>query len=200
MQDAAGIANKGPIRKKSPKDLRNIIITLVLVLFLLSSIPAVTCAEDELLLNGTGIFLTTGESWSFDQGYQLRVKSVNPANDRVWVELSLNGEILHEGILGEGESLVYSHNREILNITMDTIYTSPSGELVTFKPVYQYLDPALPEPEVNEDTEDNQSQDDMAGDQSEDNSRSIPGFGIMIASIVLTTVKYYLDRKGRDKK
>ncbi len=200
MQDAAGIANNGPIREKNPEDIRNIIITLVLLLFLLSFIPTATCAEDELLLNGTGIFLTTGESWSFDQGYHLRVKSVNPANDRVWVELSLNGEILHEGILGEGESLVYSHNREILNITMDTIYTSPSGELVTFKPVYQYLDPALPEPEVHKDTEDNQSQDDMAGDQSVDNSRSIPGFGILIASIVLTTVTYYFGRKERDKK
>ncbi|MDW7731633.1 MAG: hypothetical protein SCH66_04275 [Methanolobus sp.] len=186
--------------EKRLKDHRDIIITVVLVVFLFSFLPVSMCAGDEMLLNGTGIFLTTGETWNFDQGYQLKLKSVNPTSDRVWVVLSLNGEILHEGILGEGETLTYSHNREILNITLDTIYSSPTGELITFTPVYQYLDPELPEPETQDNTEGEQPDDNESDIQEDETNQSIPGFRTLLTLSTVTTLTYFIGKKSKNKK
>lgn len=199
MQAAADIAHKGPNMEKRAKNHRNAIITVLIVVFLFFFLPVSVCAEDEMLLNGTGIFLTTGETWDFDQGYQLKVKSVNPANDRVWVVLSLNGVILHEGILGEGETLTYSHNREILNITLDTIYSSPTGELITFTPVYQYLDPELPEPEKHDNTEDRQPDDNPSDTLEDEIDQSLPGFRTLLTLATATIVTYYIGQKSKDK-
>ncbi|WP_196214024.1 S-layer protein domain-containing protein [Methanolobus vulcani] len=110
--------------------------------------------EDTVLINGTGIFLTTGDSWDFYQDYSLNVISVNQDQKKVWVKLLHDDELLQDDILSEGEFFVYSKSSEILNITVDTIYISPGGELITFKPVYQYLDDDYPEPEIEETTDD----------------------------------------------
>jgi hypothetical protein len=107
-------------------------------------------SNDTLLINGTGIFLTTGDSWDFYQDYSLNVRSVNQDRKQAWVKLLHDGELLQDDILSEGDIFVYSKSTEILNITVDTIYISPSGELITFKPVYQYLDKDYPEPEIEE--------------------------------------------------
>ncbi|WP_406657940.1 hypothetical protein V7O62_05110 [Methanolobus sp. ZRKC2] len=181
-------------------DQKEIIIAVLLVVFLLSHPAIVTCAENKMLLNGTGIFLATGEAWTFDQGYQLEVKSVNPADNRAWVQLSLNEDILHEGIMGESETLIYSHNSEILNITLDTIYSSPAGELVTFKPVYQYLDPELPEPESNEITENEQPEENTTDIQENENSPSIPGFGVLLALTAIAIITYCRGQKNKKGK
>nr|WP_321497816.1 S-layer protein domain-containing protein [uncultured Methanolobus sp.] len=116
---------------------------------------------DALLINGTGIFLTTGDSWDFYQGYSLNVKSVNQDRKQVWVKLLHDGELLQDDILSEGETFVYSKDTEILNLTVDTIYISPGGELITFKPVYQYLDEDYPEPEIEESMDDPAQEDDF---------------------------------------
>ncbi|SFM61389.1 S-layer protein [Methanolobus profundi] len=136
---------------------------------------------DTLLINGTGIFLTTGDSWDFYQGYTLNIKSVNLDKKQVWVKLLNNDELLEEGILSEGEILVYSkEEQEILNITVDTIYISPEGELITFKPVYQHQDPDLPDPRIEE-VEDNSSQNNDNVSIVEDNSKQSSGFTILQA-------------------
>lgn len=113
---------------------------------------------EKLLVNGTGIYLTTGDSWEFYQGYILTVKSVNADKRQVWIKLLNGDELVKEGIVSEGELFVYSKDdgAQILNLTLDTIYINSAGELVTFKPVYQYMDYDLPEP-VIEDREDNTS-------------------------------------------
>lgn len=121
--------------------------------------------RDSVLINGTGIFLTTGDSWDFYQNYSLHVMSVNQDNKQVWVKLYHDGDLLKDGILGEGEVIVFSKNTEILNITVDTIYISPGGELITFKPVYQYLDDEYPEPEIEE----------TAGNSSQENEDAVSG-------------------------
>ncbi|WP_167848740.1 S-layer protein domain-containing protein [Methanolobus halotolerans] len=185
--------------EKSSQAHKKIIIYLLAVILLLSALPPATCAENEILLNGTGIFLTTGESWSFDQGYYLKIKSVNQGTNKAWVELSLNGEVIREGILSEGETLVYSRNGEILNITLDTIYSSPQGELLTFKPVYQYIDSEIPEPEIKDKTENHQSDDNTSDSRLDGNNRSIPGFGTFLALVVITIVTYCLDKRAKKK-
>ena len=154
-------------------------------------------------MDGTGIFLTTGESWTFEQGYTLSVKSVNQGTNEAWLELSLNENILREGIFREKDTLVYSREAEILNITVDTIYSSPTGELVTFMPVYQYLDPQLPAPETQENGQDGQSGE--HGPQTpveDDDIFSAPGFGIVwaLTAIVLAGSAGYCSRKKRINK
>jgi hypothetical protein len=175
-----------PLHKRLSR--HKLLITLIL---LCGSIPGASGSQENILMNGTGIYLTTGESWTFDQGYALTVKSVNPGTNEAWLELSLNGNVVKEGILREKDSLVYSRDREILNVTLDTIYSSPSGELVTFTPVYQYLDPQLPAPETNESGQEGQSENDHQISNGDEDVLSIPAFriiwtiaGVMLAGLV----------------
>jgi hypothetical protein len=110
--------------------------------------------NDDVLVDGSGMYLTIGDSWSFYQGYELVFKGLSSSQggDKVWIELLLNGESMDDTIMREGEYFVYASNsKEIFNITVDTIYSGSDGGLVTFKPVYQYLDPTLPEPDMTQD-------------------------------------------------
>ncbi|WP_342304462.1 S-layer protein domain-containing protein [Methanolobus sp. ZRKC5] len=116
--------------------------------------------REPLLINGTGIFLTTGNSWNFYQGYIFTVSSVNLEKKQVWVKLLKEDELLKEAILSEDEKFIYCKDEEILNITVDTIYISSGRELITFKPVYQYQDSDLPDAVLEEDEENNGQSDD----------------------------------------
>lgn len=161
---------------------------LLLALLLICSPPITSAAQDTVLMDGEGIFLTTGEAWTFEQGYVLKVKSVNQGTNEVWLELSLGGRILREGIFRENDVLVYSHDTEILNVTLDTVYSSPTGELVTFTPVYQYLDPQLPAPEARDGQEEQHgSNGSPANNNSKNDILPVPGFGIFpaLATIIM---------------
>jgi hypothetical protein len=173
-------------------------LLIALLLLCSSLLPVASGVQDTVLMDGTGIFLTTGESWTFEQGYNLTVKSVNQGTNEAWLELSLNENILREGIFREKGTLVYSREAEILNITVDTIYSSPTGELVTFMPVYQYLDPQLPAPETRENGQDGQSGEHGSQTPVEDDDIfSTPGFGIVwaLAGIMLTGFAGYCSRR-----
>ena len=165
----------------------NRICNIIIAFLLFFSIITLACAESlfineynepliirensgPLLINGTGIFLTTGDSWDFYQGYILTVKSVNIEQKQVWVKLLHEDELLKEEILPEDAIFVYTKDNEILNITVDTIYASPGGELVTFKPVYQYQDRDFPEPIISDDAEEvNESIDNQIPENSTTN-------------------------------
>lgn len=121
--------------------------------------------REPLLINGTGIFLTTGNSWNFYQGYVFTVNSVNLEEKHVWVKLLHEDELLKEEILSEGDVFIYAKDEEILNITVDTIYISSGSELITFKPVYQYQDSDFPPPVILDKEENNE----------QDNEDEIPG-------------------------
>lgn len=166
---------------------RPAVAELLLALILVCSPPITSAAQDTVLMDGESIFLTTGEAWAFDQGYVLTVKSVNQGTNEVWLELSLEGRILREGIFRERDTLVYSRDTEILNITLDTVYSSPSGELVTFTPVYQYLDPQLPAPEIPDGQEEQDGSNGSQANSSNDNILPVPGFGMFqaLATIIL---------------
>lgn len=174
---------------------RPAVAELLLALILVCSPPITSAAQDTVLMDGESIFLTTGEAWAFDQGYVLTVKSVNQGTNEVWLELSLEGRILREGIFRERDTLVYSHDTEILNITLDTVYSSPSGELVTFTPVYQYLDPQLPAPEVRDGQEEQDGSNGSQTNGSNDEILPVPGFAIFQALAVITLVGLAVHRK-----
>ncbi len=124
---------------------RFLLITLFVSLVIILS-PSVMGEQDTILLNGTGIFIESSQSWTFDQEYTLAVKGVSEDTGGVWVELVFDGDVVKDDILHEGQSISYSNGEyEIFNITMDRIYYGPDNALITFRPVYQYFDPALPD-------------------------------------------------------
>ena len=142
--------------KTETRIFEKIVVILVFMLVSLTclSIPASALENNDVLVNGSGMYLTTGDSWSFYQGYELVFKGLSSSQgeDKVWIELLLNGESVDDTIIREGEYFEYTRNsKEIFNITVDTIYSGSDGGLVTFKPVYQYLDPSLPEPDMTQD-------------------------------------------------
>ncbi|MDG6243500.1 MAG: S-layer protein domain-containing protein [Methanolobus sp.] len=157
--------------------------------------------KDISLINGTGIFLTTGGSWNFYQGYVLTLRSVNLEQKQVWLRLFHENDLLKEEILSEGDVFVYSKDNEILNITVDTIYVSPEGELITFGPVYQYLDADLPKPVIDEGASQNTGQDNEGNVPDDDNSVTTDGFTILMAfacisAIVICRLTVMKNKKG----
>lgn len=106
-----------------------------------------------VVLDGEDLYVQSGDYHTFYQGYRLHVKGASTEGKRVWLELSLGNESLEDLIVTEGGGLVYTKNsNEILNLTVDTIYTGTDGVLVRFSPVYQYLDSQLPRPVESEDS------------------------------------------------
>lgn len=159
---------------------------LLLVLLLCMPADALLPASaapivEDVLLNDTSIYLLTGNTWHFYQGYNFTIKSVNQETDSVWLELSLGNKILQSQILGEGDRFIYQKNDEaIFDITVDTIYAGDGEELVAFSPVFQYVDRTLPAPFIPE-GEENGSQKDGSQDNTSAGSNGIEGFSFDIA-------------------
>ena len=167
------------------KVLFKLLIPLLAVLLILFSGVASVLSQPEddnddipvILINGTKIYLRSDESYSFYQGYSLQIKGINLENDRLWLELSLNGKSVKDDVVHEGDHFIYSRDSTvILNITVDKIYSNPDGELVTFKPVYQYLDPQLETPKLNN-----------TNDSSNNNNNSTSGNNTQINNINFNT-------------
>lgn len=160
-------------------------------------IPVSALENDDVLVNGSGMYLTTGESWPFYQGYELVFKglSSNKGENKVWVELLLNGESMDDTIIHEGEYFVYTRNsKEIFNITVDTIYSGSEGGLITFKPVYQYLDPTLPEPDMMQDPESVDTSNgsvNNSGSSNDDVTEDTSGFGAMLFFLCMSAAAIF---------
>ena len=131
---------------------------LILIFFLIhtsyAASPAAAAMNGEnrlsiVLIDGEDLYVRSGDSHTFYQGYQLYVKGADADASRVWLELSREGVSLEDAIATEGTTLVYSRNSTVfLNVTVDTIYEGTDGVLVRFSPVYQYLDPKYPKPQT----------------------------------------------------
>ncbi|MEL4305148.1 S-layer protein domain-containing protein [Methanococcoides sp. LMO-2] len=168
------------------RNYRSLILFFILISFLVMPTSGAQI-RPEVLLDGTGIFIESGDSWEFSQGYVFVVKDVNE-DGGAWVELSLDGALLKDVILQEGDVFVYSRDsNEIFNMTVDTIYYGSDAELVTFRPVYQYRDIALPAPLPDEsDNSSNESDVPSIPDVTPD--ENIPGFGILMSLLSLTSI------------
>lgn len=114
---------------------------LFLSLILLSGSGA-----SDILLNGTSVYLATGDSYGLYQGYILSLKSVS--EDSVWLQLEDDDKIVKSEIVAKKGYFAYNKsNRTILSVRVDSIYSGSSEQnLVSLYPVYQYLDADKPVP------------------------------------------------------
>ena len=106
-------------------------------------------AASDIILNGTGFYLTTGDSYGLSQGYIILLKSVS--NDgSVWLELESDNKAVKSEITKlKGNFTYIKMNRTILSLKVDNIYSgSRDAKLVSFFPVYQYIDPDMPAPRI----------------------------------------------------
>ena len=118
------------------------IFTFVVFIFIFAS--SATGASD-ILLNGTSFYISTGDSYGLFQGYIITLKSVS--NDgSAWIELTSSDMIVKSEIVNIKELFTYNKtNRTILSLRLDTIYSGSNDKnLVSFFPVYQYIDPDMP--------------------------------------------------------
>lgn len=164
------------------KRLSPLLLFLALFLSIALVVPAqAVLVVEDVLVNDSSIYLVTGNTWHFYQGYNLSIKSVNQEADSVWLELSLGNKVLKTQVLGEGNSFTYQkNNRTILNITVNTIYAGDGDELVAFSPVFQYLDGELPAPIIPED-EHNGGQNTTLIDDISIGTNPIEGFTLVTA-------------------
>ena len=130
-----------------------LLISLFFSVVFYSMSPALAADNEEklsiVLIDGEEIYVRSGNSSTFLQDYQLYVKGTDTEGRRVWIELSRQGVLLQDAIVTEGSQFVYSQNStEVLNLTVNTVYTGADGVLVRFSPVYQYLNPRLPMPQA----------------------------------------------------
>ena len=166
------------------RELRPSLSILSLFLIFFICVFPVSAVNNDVLMDGKGIFIETKGEWQFSQGYLFVVKDVGD-DGNVWVELLLDDVALKDEILDEGSVFIYSHNsKEILNITLDAVYYGPDGELITFIPVYQYLDPSLPAPVL----EDSNSSSNVPNIPVENNStaENIPGFSFFMVILSMS--------------
>src|SRR5659263_622623 len=122
------------------------IFTFVVFIFIFAS--SATGASD-ILLNGTSFYISTGDSYGLFQGYIITLKSVS--NDgSAWIELTSSDMIVKSEIVNIKELFTYNKtNRTILSLRLDTIYSGSNDKnLVSFFPVYQYIDPDMPAPKI----------------------------------------------------
>ncbi len=107
-------------------------------------------AGGDTLLNGTAIYLATGDSYGLYQGYVLGVKSVS-SDGSVWLQLTENDRIVKSDIVVDKGYFIYNKtNRTILSVKVDNIYSgSPEQSLVSLY-IYQFTDPDIPVPDITE--------------------------------------------------
>ncbi|KCZ73490.1 Protein of unknown function (DUF1608) [Candidatus Methanoperedens nitroreducens] len=157
-------------------------------LLLLFLIPAGAAASDTLL-NGTNIYLTTGQSYNLEQGYVLSLKGVS--NDgSIWLQLIENNTIVKSEIVHNYGSFVYNKtNRTILSVVLDKVYSGSSEQNLVSLYLYQFIDPDMPAPGKTI----------IARDTINIiNNSSFPGIrpalepGILIIGIVLSVIIFYI--------
>lgn len=151
-------------------------------------------AASDIILNGTGFYLKTGDSFGLSQGYIIKLKSVS-IEGSVWLELESDNKIVKSEITNLKGNFTYNKtNRTIISLKVDNIYSgSRDVNLVSFYPVYQYIDPDMPAPRIIKTT--------PVETPYLDNT-SIPALKLVIseeliwvAVIILILILFYLIRK-----
>ena len=115
--------------------------SLIVLLFLMTS------GSSDVLLNGTNIYLSTGDSYKLYQGYVISLKSVS--NDGlIWLQLKSRDDVVKSDIVGVDSYFAYDkNNRTIISIRVQNVYSGSTGRnLVALSDVHQFVDPDLPLP------------------------------------------------------
>lgn len=104
-------------------------------------------ARSDVLINGTNMYLATGESRYLYQGYILSLKGVS-SDGSMWFQLANNETIVKSEIVYSYGSFVYNKtNKTIISLNVDKLYSGQSEQhLVSFF-LYQFNDPEKPFPD-----------------------------------------------------
>ncbi|NJD51433.1 MAG: hypothetical protein FIB07_01035 [Candidatus Methanoperedens sp.] len=151
-------------------------------------------AANDIILNGTDFYLSTGDSYGLSQGYVIKLKSVSN-EDSVWLELESNDTIVKSEIIHLKEYFTYNKtNRTILSLKVDNIYSgSKDTNLVSFFPVYQYIDSDMPVPKIIEITPVKTPE--QTNYSAPPKEQPIPEFIIWITGVILVIALFYIVRK-----
>ncbi len=165
-------------------------VLIFALLVLLFSIT-IGIAAEETLINGTNIYITTGEPMELEQGYILVAKSVS--NDgSVWLQLIDNDKILKSEIVRDYGYFMYNKtNRTILSIKLEKIYSGSIENLVALS-VHQISDPDKPVPDQTKIKENSK---DPGNDSSLPREVSQGETVIWALGIVLILILFYALRK-----
>ncbi|MFA4955466.1 MAG: hypothetical protein WC556_00650 [Candidatus Methanoperedens sp.] len=169
---------------------RKIVTLFVLIFFFASS----ASAADDIILNGTRFYLSTGESYGLGQGYIISLKSVS--NDgSAWLELTYKDTFIKSEIVHTTGFFTYNKtNKTILSLRLDNIYSGSNDKnLLYFFPVYQYIDPEMPMPEITNIT--------LVETQVQENNsmllqqEAVPDTAIIVIGIFFILFMLYIIRK-----
>ena len=131
-------------------------ICLLVSLFFI--LPMVSGADEtgDVLLDGTTVHITSGDSYVLYQKYIISVKSVSE-DGSAWLQLSIDDETVKSDIVETGGYFIYNKtNATMLSAKVDNVYAGSSEQnLVSLSPVYQYTDPDLPAPVLTTVPDDN---------------------------------------------
>jgi|GEM_PF-1792615 len=120
--------------------MRRQVLSLLLWLLLISA----GSAASDVLLNGTNIYLATGDSYGLYQGYILSLKSVS-SDGSVWLQLDSKDQMIKSEIVRNYGSFVYNKtNRTILSIKVGRVYSGSSDQALVSFLLYQFKDPDMP--------------------------------------------------------
>ena len=172
---------------------------IVIILLVLAFVPDIQ-AQEEALFNGTGFYLSTGQTWTFYQDYAFTLKNVDKNGEKAWVQLKLNNAVVKSGILSNNEVFYYntttngSNETVIFSLEVSGIYSGEDTDIVTFSPVYQYYQPGLAEPTpIHTQTPDNSN--DTQGTPDHTNAGGkIPGFHAITIAIIICIYSILLHR------
>ncbi|MCG7848125.1 MAG: hypothetical protein MIO93_02960 [ANME-2 cluster archaeon] len=180
-------------------------IIIIVGIFLLGALhPALAQMGTEPLVNGTSLYLSTGQSWTFYQGYSFNLMSISNSGDKVWVQLKQNGTVVKSAILSPDEVFYYNstthyvlsnHSVETvqLSLRVSGIYTGEVADIVTFSHVYQYYNPALPEPTPTPTAYPVNSNDsNVTATTTVTGGSGIPGFKILSTTIIIGICSIFL--------
>jgi hypothetical protein len=167
------------------------IFTLVVLIFFFASSAS---SAGDIIINGTSLYLSTGESYGFGQGYIISLKSVS--NDgSAWIELTSKDTFIKSEIVQIKGFFIYNKtNRTILSLRVDNIYSGSNDKnLVSFFPVYQYIDPDLPAPKIIGITpvETHGQENNSALPQQ----KAVPETAIVVICVFLILFMFYIIRK-----
>ncbi len=189
------------------------IIIIVGILLLEAFHPALAQMGTEPLVNGTSLYLSTGQSWTFYQGYSFNLMSVSNSGDKAWVQLKQNDTVVKSALLSTDEVFFYNstthyvlpnHSVETvqLSLRVSGIYTGEVADIVTFSHVYQYYDPALPEPTPTPtaypDNSNNSNDSNVTPTTTVAGGSGIPGFKILSTTIIIGICSIFLRKSHKE--
>ena len=147
----------------------------------------------EILMNGTNIYLTTGESKELYQGYVLNLKSVS-SDGSVWLQLTERDNTVKSEVVRDSGYFIFNKtNRTILSIKVDKVYSGSPGQNLVSITLSQFLDPDMPAP--------TQTSKEPVNNRGADNNVSLPGSQpsleptVLALGAVLIIILFYMVRK-----